>query len=163
MSDAVLPCHLATSVADVIRATCHPYSDDTCHPCIGPSVCQIIMPRVTSWTYHVLPSGVAMSAVWPYNLYSHHATWTVRTVQSSPFFAYFPFQTERNIFLIRNPFDEINIPPKSGRRDRRNGASFVAFRALSFLSILKPCQASGSDFGSHLPTKRPFGPQKVTD
>jgi hypothetical protein len=43
-------CHPATSDADVIRATCHPYSGDTCHPCIGPSVCQI--------TYHILPCVV---------------------------------------------------------------------------------------------------------
>jgi hypothetical protein len=65
------------------------------------------------------------------------ATWTVRTVQSSPFFACLPFRTERDIFSIRAPFDEVNIPPESGRRDGRNGTGFVAFRALSFLSIFQ--------------------------
>ena len=32
-----------------------------------------------------------------------------------------------------------------------------------FWAFFKPCQASESDFRSHLPTIRPFGPQKVTD
>jgi hypothetical protein len=31
-----------------------------------------------------------------------------------------------------------------------------------FFILFEPCQASGSDSGSHLPTKGPFGPQKVT-
>jgi hypothetical protein len=34
---------------------------------------------------------------------------TVRTVQSSPFFACLPFRTERDILRIRSPFDEVNI------------------------------------------------------
>jgi hypothetical protein len=74
---------------------------------------------------------------------------TVRTVQSSPFFACLGFRTERDIFRIRSPFDEVNIWPESRRRDGRNGIGFVGFRALSFLSIFKPCQASGSDSGSN--------------
>jgi hypothetical protein len=73
---------------------------------------------------------------------------TIRAVQSSPFFACLLIWTERDIFRIRSPFDEVNIPPESGRRDGRNGIVFVRFGALSFLSIFKPCQASRSDSGS---------------
>jgi hypothetical protein len=47
------------------------------------------------------------------------------------------FRTERDISSIRTPFDEVNIPPESGRRAGRNGTGFVAFRALSFLSIFQ--------------------------
>jgi hypothetical protein len=54
-----------------------------------------------------------------------------------PFFACFIFRTERDIFSIRTPFDEVNIPSESGRRDGCNGTGFVAFRALSFLNIFQ--------------------------
>jgi hypothetical protein len=67
-----------------------------------------------------------------YGLYSH------------PFFACLGFRTKCDIFRIRIPFDEVNIWSKSGRRDRRNGTGFVRFRALSFLSLFKPCRALGS-------------------
>jgi hypothetical protein len=60
---------------------------------------------------------------------------TVRTVQSSPFFACFGFRTEHYIFHIRSPFDEVNIWLESGRQDRRNGASFIRFRVFSYLNI----------------------------
>jgi hypothetical protein len=59
---------------------------------------------------------------------------TVRTVRtgtvSIKFFAYLAWRTDRDIFSIRCPFDKVNIPPESGRRDGRNGTVFVAFRAL---------------------------------
>jgi hypothetical protein len=91
-----------------------------------------------------------MSAVRPYDLYSHHATWHCTDCTVIPFFfACLDFRTERDILLTRSPFDEVNIPSESGRRDGCNGTGFVAFRALSFLSIFKPCQASGSNFGSN--------------
>jgi hypothetical protein len=86
----------------------------------------------------------------PYDLYNQHATWHCTDCTVIPFFACLPFRTERNILLIWSSFDEVNIPSESGRRDRRNGVGFVGFRALSFLSIFKPCQASGSDSGSIL-------------
>jgi hypothetical protein len=54
-----------------------------------------------------------------------------------PFFACLTFRTERDIFSIRTPFDEVNIPLESGRRYGRNGTGFVTFRALSFLSIFQ--------------------------
>jgi hypothetical protein len=142
-----LPRHCpVTSAADVIRATCHPYSGDMCHPWIGPVVRQINLPRsatcchlrlphVVSRRCHVSPSGAATSTCTDY---------TVIPI----FFAYLAFRTERDIFLTRSPFDEENIPTESGRRDGRNGVGFITFRALSFLIIFKPCQASGSDFGS---------------
>jgi hypothetical protein len=95
-------------------ATCPPYG----------------LPHVTSWLAHVICTDM------PRQLYGR-ATWTVRTAQSSPFFACFPFRTEHDIFSIRTPFDEVNIPLESGRRDRRNDTGFVRFRALSFLSIFQ--------------------------
>jgi hypothetical protein len=58
VSPAVLPCQPATSVADVTRATCHPFNGDTCQLEIGPNVpptVQIHLPRVTPWCYHVSP------------------------------------------------------------------------------------------------------------
>jgi hypothetical protein len=45
-------------------------------------------------------------------------------------FACLPWRTDRDIFSIRTPFEKVNIPPESGRRDGRNGTVFVAFRAL---------------------------------
>jgi hypothetical protein len=48
-----LPSQLATSAADVTRATCHPSSGDTCHFRIGPTVrqkCQICLTRVSTWS-----------------------------------------------------------------------------------------------------------------
>jgi hypothetical protein len=45
-------------------------------------------------------------------------------------FACLAWRTDRDIFFIRRPFDKVNIPPESGRRDGCNGTVFVAFRAL---------------------------------
>jgi hypothetical protein len=118
------PCHVSAMSA---CATCHPYSGDMCHPLTGPIV------------YHT-PHHL------PHQLYDHTTcivslprgtVRTVRTVQSSPFFACLGFQTECDIFHIRSPFDEVNIWLKSGRRDERNGTGFVRFRALSFLSLVR--------------------------
>jgi hypothetical protein len=127
---------------------CHPFSGDTCHLHIGPTVPpydRIRLTRVTFWCCHVSSSKAttcrilkpprqlyvsATSAVWTY-----HVDCTDCTV--IPFFACLTFQTERDIFFIRTPFDKVNIPPESGRRDRHNGIGFVAFRALSFLSIFQ--------------------------
>jgi hypothetical protein len=65
----------------------------------------------------------------PYGLYGLHS--------QQFFFACLTFRTECDIFSIRTLFDKVNIPPESGRRDGRNGVGFVAFRALSFLSIFQ--------------------------
>jgi hypothetical protein len=49
---------ITTSDADVIRATCHPSSGDTCHLRIGPSVrrnVQNCLPRVTTRGCHMSP------------------------------------------------------------------------------------------------------------
>jgi hypothetical protein len=127
----VTPCQPDVSSATSACATCHPYSGDTCHPLIGPTVlsCMLTSPA----TCHLQEL--------PHHLYGHTACTvslprgTVRTVQSSHFFACLGFWTERDIFRIQSPFDEVNIWPESGRRDRRNGVGFVRFRALSFLSL----------------------------
>ena len=59
----------------------------------------------------------------PYGLYGQ--------VQStSKIFACLAWRTDRDIFSIRTPFEKVNIPPESGRRDRHNGTIFVAFLAL---------------------------------
>jgi hypothetical protein len=79
-----LPCHFsvipAMSAADVIRATCHPYSGDTCHPWIGPYACQINLPRVVTQGCHVLSPEATTCHL---QELPHKP---VRTVQSSPFF-----------------------------------------------------------------------------
>ena len=114
-----------------------PNPPDTCRILVMPRVLRMNLPRVASWLAHV--SCMDM----PRQLYEH-ATSAVRPCHVDctdctviPFFACLTFRTERDIFSIRTPFDEVNIPPKSGRRDRRNGIGFVAFRALSFLSIFQ--------------------------
>jgi hypothetical protein len=57
----------ATSSADIIHATCHPSSGDTCHLRIGPSVhrkVQNCMPCVTPWSCHVSLHGPATCPIW---------------------------------------------------------------------------------------------------
>jgi hypothetical protein len=76
------------------------------------NTCHVITVR-SVWTCHVRP----------YRLYGQ--------VQSaSNFFACLAWRTNHDIFSIRTSFEKVNIPPESGRRDRRNGTIFVAFRAL---------------------------------
>ena len=62
----------------------------------------------------------------------------VRTLQtgtvSIKIFACLAWRTDCDIFSIQTPFEKVNIPPESGRRDGRNGTVFVAFRALWILS-----------------------------
>jgi hypothetical protein len=127
----------------------------------SPDTCRVlVMPRVLRTVCHVSPPGWPTSAVRPYHVictvyHMSPPSWPTSVVRTChvcctdvphglyglyshpPFFACLPFRTERDIFSIRTPFDEVNIPPESGRRDGRNGTSFVAFRALSFLSIFQ--------------------------
>jgi hypothetical protein len=117
-----LPCQHATVSATSACATCHPYSGDTCHPLTGPNH---LLYTLSSATCHLQKL--------PHQLYSCTTCTvslprgTVRTVQSPIFFACLGFRTECDIFRIRSPFDEVNIWPESGRRDRRNGVGFVGF------------------------------------
>ena len=110
---------------------CHPVSGDTCHLNIGPTACQkcqISMTRVASWRCHMSCTKSATC----------HCTDVPRVLPSQhQNFACLTFRTERDIFSIRTPFDIKIIPPESGRRDGRNGTGFIAFRALSFLSIFQ--------------------------
>jgi hypothetical protein len=147
-----VPCHLSpylpSQLADVIHATsacamCHPYNGDTCHPLTSPTV-----PVVCSFTCHVSSPDAATSVVRPYGLYSQPATWHCTDCTVTRFFVCLGFRIECDVFRIRSPFDEVNIWSESGRRDGRNGVGFVGFRALSFLSLFKLCQAPGSDSGS---------------
>jgi hypothetical protein len=81
-----LPCQPATSAADVTHATCHPYSGDTCHLWIGPSVCQtdpscsatchhLRLPRVIFCSFHITCTDHTVCTVSMtrglYRLYSH--------------------------------------------------------------------------------------------
>ena len=69
------------------------------------------------------PYGWYGPATSPYGLYGQ--------VQStSKKFPCLAWRTDRDIFSIQTPFEKVNIPPESGRRDGRNGTVFVAFRAL---------------------------------
>jgi hypothetical protein len=81
-------------------------------------------------TCYVTVQTCHVSSVWP-------ATWQYGLPSQHQIFACLTFRTERDIFSIRAPFDIKIIPPESGRRDGRNGIGFVAFRALSFLSIFQ--------------------------
>jgi hypothetical protein len=145
MSDGPRVCHRTFPV------TCR------CHPV--PRVTLTVVTRVTHrlvQLYTHTPHHPAMCHFQelPRQLYGRTACTismpcgTVRTIQSSPFFAYLGFQTERDIFRIRSPFDELNIWTESGRRDRRNVTGFVRFQELSFLILFEPCQAFRSDYGS---------------
>jgi hypothetical protein len=98
----------------------------------------LVMPRVLRTVCHVSPPGWPTSSVRTchVSLYGP-ATWLYGLPSQHQIFACLTFRTERDIFSIRTPFDEVNIPPESGRRDGRNGTGFVAFRALSFLSIFQ--------------------------
>jgi hypothetical protein len=95
-------------------------TNDTCHPLIRqPSTNESVPhhpPDTSSYGWY----GPATS---PYGLYGQ--------VQSaSKNFACLAWRTDRDISFIRTPFEKVNIPPESGRRDGRNGTVFVAFRAL---------------------------------
>jgi hypothetical protein len=147
-----MPNQPATSAADITPATCHPSSGDTCHFRIGPTVCrkfQFCLTCVITWSHHVSCMNLPHVIVWtchisirsphviftdmprqrPYGLYGLHS--------QQFFFAYLTFQTECDIFSIQTPFNKVNIPPESGRRDRCNGVGFIGFQALSFLSIFQ--------------------------
>jgi hypothetical protein len=159
---SVLPCHLphqpATSAADVTRATCHPFSGDMCHLQIRPTVRQIdqiCLTRVASSSCHMSPVQTCHVSHIRTCHVSVRTDYTDCTVNN--FFTCLTYQTERDIFSIRSPFDKVNIPPESGRRDGRNGTGFVAFRALSFLSIFQALS------GFWIRFRITFGPQKVTD
>jgi hypothetical protein len=95
-----LPSHIATSTADVTRATCHPSSGDTCHFWIGPTVCQkfqICLTCVSTWSRHMsctdLPHVLYETSTFCctdlpcvlYGLAMSASVWTVRTAQSANF------------------------------------------------------------------------------
>ena len=74
----------------------------------------------------------------------HITIWTIRTgtvsIQNFPCLAW---RTNRDIFSIRTPFEKVNIPPESRRRDGRNGTIFIAFWVLLKLSKI---WSPGPDF-----------------
>jgi hypothetical protein len=107
---------------------------DTWRQWIGPRVLTLL---ATNDTCHLPIRQPSTNECMP----CHHRTvctalprQTVRTVRtgtvSIKIFACLAWRTDRDIFSIRRPFDKVNIPPESGRRDRRNGTVFVTFRAL---------------------------------
>jgi hypothetical protein len=91
-----------------------PNLPDTCHSLelprvlYGPAMCLSVR------TCHVSCTDCHTYGL--YGLHSQHF-----------FFACLTFRTECDIFSIRTPFDKVNIPPESGRRDGRNGVGFVGF------------------------------------
>jgi hypothetical protein len=115
----ILPRQLLTS--SVPRVTL------TVVTCVTPGLVQLsalyiqIMPATCHLLElpHVSPLGLPRHLYGPYGLYSHHATWHCTDctviIPLIFFFACLPFRTERDIFCIRSPFDEVNIPPESGR------------------------------------------------
>jgi hypothetical protein len=146
-----MPCHLATSALSYGSVTCHVIP---CHVIVWSprqmltsSVPRVTLPVVTRVTsnrsirtpkcpklpttchYLRLPCVTCMDLPrviytdmprqHPYGLYGLHS--------QQFFFACLTFRTECDIFSIRTPFDKVNIPLESGRRDGRNGIGFVAF------------------------------------
>ena len=114
---------ISTSSADVIRATCHPSSGDTCHFRIGPTArqkCRISLTCVTLWSRHVSCTESSMCRRMDL---PHVPVWTdtcpVRTVRTCTVsiqnFACLAWWTECDIFSIQTPFDKVNIPSESGR------------------------------------------------
>jgi hypothetical protein len=111
---------------------------DTWHPRIGPRVLTPFASyrtRVTpGFDNHQPTKTCHVTTVRSYGLYgpatSDCTDCTDWYSQHLIFFACLAWRTDRDIFSIRSPFDKVNIPPESGRRDGRNGTVFVAFRAL---------------------------------
>jgi hypothetical protein len=95
-------CHI--SLLTSFRATCHPYSGDTCHPRTGPNHLLYALSSATCHLQmlpHNLYSCMACTVSLPrglYGLYSHPL-----------FFTCLDFRSECDIFRIRRPFDEVNI------------------------------------------------------
>jgi hypothetical protein len=107
---------------------------DTWRPWIGPRVLLLLATQghvSTSNSPTIDQSASATSP--PYGLYgpatSDRTDCTDRYSQHQ-IFACLAWRTDRDIFSIRTPFEKVNIPSESGRRDGRNGTVFVAFRAL---------------------------------
>ena len=122
---------------------------DTWHPSIGPRVLfsftsnttrvNIPLVHVNQWKCaneqptdmcHIIM--MVWPSTWPYGLYG-------QVQPASQIFSCLAWWTDRDNSFIRTPFAKVNIPPESGRRDGRNGIGFIAFRALSFLSIFQAC------------------------
>jgi len=118
----------ATSPADVIPCHVSPIDWSSC------------------LSYATSPATCRLRGL-PRHPYGQHATWhctDCTVIPPPPFFSFLGSRTERDVFRIRSPLDEVGIWPESGRRDGRNGAGFVGSGALSFLSLFGPCRASGS-------------------
>jgi hypothetical protein len=108
---------------------------DTWRPPIGPRVLtpfSSYMTRVTrGFDGHQPTKTCHVTTVRSYGLYGPATSdCTDWYSQHQIFFACLAWRTDHDIFFIRCPFDKVNIPPESGRRDGRNGTVFVAFRAL---------------------------------
>jgi hypothetical protein len=126
-----ISCHVIRHVRMLTSscATCHPSSGDTCH-------FKLVKPYAKKSKMHDTCHTLELPRV----LYGH-ATYAVRSCHVSctdctdrysqhQIFACLARRTDRDNFSIRTPFEKVNIPPESGRRDGRNGTIFVAFRAL---------------------------------
>jgi hypothetical protein len=135
---SVLPCHLPRQplTSPVPRVTLPVVTRVT-------SGLVQLYAQMSKYACHVSLPGVAMCPLYgpatchPYGHATSASVHTVRIAQSAIFFACLTYRTERDIFSIQSPFDEVNIPPESRRRDGRNGIGFITFRALSFLSIFQ--------------------------
>jgi hypothetical protein len=109
---------------------------DTWRPWIGP---RVLIPfaqngHVSSPDSPHQPTNAAMSPPVRHRMdctaLPRHRTDCTDRYSQHQIFACLAWRTDRDIFSIRTPFEKVNIPPESGRRDGRNGTIFVAFRAL---------------------------------
>jgi hypothetical protein len=99
---------------------------DTCHHMIGQP------PANNNAPHHQTANSAAKSSYGRLRqLYGLcHVSSTTCPVSAPFFFTCLARRTDRDIFSIQTLFAKVNIPPESGRRDRRNGTIFIAFQAL---------------------------------
>ena len=79
----------------------------------------------TSSNCHIIM--MVRPSTWPYGLYG-------QVQLASQIFPCLTWRSNRDISSIRTPFAKVNIPPESGKWDRRNGTIFIAFWELWKLS-----------------------------
>jgi hypothetical protein len=105
LSKAILPCHPATCLPLYVLTSSVPHVTLTVVTRVTPGLVQLST---------CTPNKPAMCRVQrlPRHMYSRTTCkiimpcGTIRTVQSSHFFACLPFRTECDILLIRSPFEE---------------------------------------------------------
>lgn len=123
-----------------------------------PATCHLQrLPRQLYGIHHVCANYVATSVVRSYDLYSQLPCGTVRTIQTT-FFCMFgkmnktQYQDHKTYVWASSSYIRfVSTRPA-------DMSVLKTLWELWFLGLSKPHQAPASKYGSHLPTKWPFGP-----